>query len=356
MKKNQFPEMTPTFDQRVRQTLQNLPEQQRQTRRNPFKLMITVGIAAALSIGGTAFAASGIPEQIGQHFKLFFQPSQEKLVDDYAVTPEPGTLLAENEKYSVEIDSVLFDSSAKTGIISLHMHNKKEDGVMPFSLSRILPEFQGAGLLYSNFAECYGSNDGEYAFEVLYDSTTPEFGEDGFSGSKFYLDEARSTENDYYIEGAFIPGRDYAPDGALRLELLEIGKFYLDNHGVQRLASALTVTLPQPKAMPSLSSADGNVTLSQIGLYVRMENCCVVDDLDIAIVKLKDGTEIVLLDEENGINNSLYAYGYSFDENTGDEEAEYGPVSDIGIYVLGKPFVLENVSAISLNGTEYPLS
>ena len=63
MKKNQFPEMTPAFDQRVRQTLQNLPEQPRQqVRRNPFKLMITVGIAAALCIGGTAFAASGIPE------------------------------------------------------------------------------------------------------------------------------------------------------------------------------------------------------------------------------------------------------------------------------------------------------
>ena len=85
-----------------------------------------------------------------------------------------------------------------------------------------------------------------------------------------------------------------------------------------------------------------------------MKDCCVVDDLDIAIVKLKDGTDIVLLDEENGINNSLYAYGYSFDENTGDEE--FGPVCDVGIYVLGKPFVLENVSSISLNGTDYPLS
>ena len=40
----------------------------------------------------------------------------------------------------------------------------------------------------------------------------------------FYLDTARSTDNDYYFEGAFAISSDYRQGEPLRLEALEPGK------------------------------------------------------------------------------------------------------------------------------------
>ncbi|WOC76224.1 hypothetical protein RX717_04345 [Intestinibacillus sp. NTUH-41-i26] len=57
MHPNDFPQMTPQFDQRVRAALESLPERPCRTRRFPWKRVVSIGCAAALCIGGTAFAA-----------------------------------------------------------------------------------------------------------------------------------------------------------------------------------------------------------------------------------------------------------------------------------------------------------
>ena len=56
-----FPQMTEEFDRRVRQTLETLPEQPQRARRFPMKRIVSAGLAAALCLGGTAFAASDLP-------------------------------------------------------------------------------------------------------------------------------------------------------------------------------------------------------------------------------------------------------------------------------------------------------
>ena len=38
-------------------------------------------------------------------------------------------LADENEHYRLSVESVLFDESAGTGVISLHLENKQQDGV-----------------------------------------------------------------------------------------------------------------------------------------------------------------------------------------------------------------------------------
>ena len=205
MNHNDFPEMTDQFDQRVRQTLESLPEQPQRARRFPFKRAVSVGLVAALCVGGTAFAASDLPQAIGQHFSLLLHGTDEQLLNDYTVTPTPGAATAENEKYRMTVESVLFDESAGAGLVSLHLENKAGDGVMPFGILELYPQYQNLpDVVWSNLSECYGSEDGQYDFNVMYD-------EYGFCGSRFYLDTSRSTANDYYIEGAFIPSGDYTP-------------------------------------------------------------------------------------------------------------------------------------------------
>ena len=105
-------------------------------------------------------------------------------------------LADENEHYRLSVESVLFDESAGTGVISLHLENKKQDGVKPFTLAHLIDSYQNKpDITWSTLSSCY-AEEGQLAFEVMY-------GDSGFCGSEFYLDTARSTDNDYYFEGAF---------------------------------------------------------------------------------------------------------------------------------------------------------
>lgn len=346
MNHKDFPSMSEEFDRRVRDTLDSLPVQPKRVRRFTGKRIAAVGLAAALCLGGTAFAASDLPQQISRQFQLLFQGSDEALLRDYTVTPAPGALLAENDEYRVSVESVLFDESAGAGVVSLHLEDKRTNGSMPFDTTGTLAQYQGDDIAWSGLSECIANKDGQLAFEVLYggaDSTD-------WCASKFYLDESRSGGKDYYIEGAFIPVGDYRQDaGLLRLEVSQQGEYTTREDGMMTLEPILTVTLPAFEQMPYYRSADGLVTLSQIGLRVcDPEMQTVVDDLDYIAVKMKNGETLVVQDEENQIDRTLYALG----QTSGDDVEGY----DVGTYVLAKIFDLKNVQAIVLNDTEYPLS
>lgn len=343
MNHNELPKVTAAFDRRVRETLQNLPAQPQRARRKPLRKLLAVGAAAALCIGGTAFAASDLPQQLSAQFQLLFQRPDAQRLDSYTVTPEPGTLIDETDDYRVSVESVLFDESAGAGVVSLHLENKKGDGVMPFSTVQILEQFKGDNIAWSNLIECTADKDGQLMFGVW-------FGQSNWCAGKFYLNEARSSANNYYIEGTFIPLGDYTGnEGALRLEVSKLGESITDEDGMSRAAPILTVTLPDFESMPYYHSADGLVTLSPIGLRVSdPEMYCVVDDLNTISIHMKDGSDLIVLDKQNNIDCTLYTFG----QNSKPTVEGY----DIGTYVLSKTFALENVQSVVLNGTEYPLS
>lgn len=340
MHPNDFPQMPDTFDRRVRETLETLPEQPRKTRHAPLRRIVSIGLAAALCIGGTAFAASDLPAAIGRTFTLLLHGEDAQLLQDYTVTPAPGTLVDENDHYRLSVDSVLFDESAGAGIISLHLQNKLGDGVMPFETGSPIAEYQTEGVAWGQFAECYNVEDGQYIFDITY-------GDDGYCGGKFYLDTARSTENDYYIEAAFIPGIGPSYQGEpMCLSVREQGN-WTDAGGMRYYSPTLCVELPEFEQMPYYQTADGRITLSQIGLHiVDPEMYSVVDELDTVTLRMQDSSEQVIIDRENGIDQTLYALG--------DSQGDVG--YDTATYVLARSFELTDVQAIVLNGTEYPLS
>lgn len=347
MNHNDFPKMTDQFNQRVRETLDSLPEQPQRMRRFPFKRAVSVGLVAALCVGGTAFAASDLPQAIGQHFSLLLHGTDEQLLNDYTVTPAPGTVVDENDKYRMTVESVLFDESAGAGLVSLHLENKAGDGVMPFGILELYPQYQNLpDVVWSNLSECYGSEDGQYDFNVMYD-------EYGFCGSRFYLDESRSTENDYYIEGAFIPNGNYTPGTPLRFVAQETGKMQTVSSGTNIGYIALEVSMTDFEQVPSLKSADGSITLSPIGLRVTAQQPgeMLVDRIERIAVKMKDGSELVMRENESGdgvgIDQTLYALGFGPDA---------GFDSDTVVYVLARTFDLADVQSVIINDTEYPLS
>ena len=342
MSHNDFPKMTDAFDRRVRETLDSLPDQPQRVRRFPFKRAVSVGLVAALCVGGTAFAASDLPQAIGRHFELLLNGTDEQLLNDYTVTPAPGAATAENDKYRMTVESVLFDESAGAGLVSLHLENKSGDGVMPFEAAETLAEYQKPDIVWSNLSECINVKNGQYIFEVIYD------GDFGFCGSRFYLDKSRSTENDYYIEGAFIPAGDYTPGSPLRLEVTEQGNWD-DVDGMQYYPPVLCVELPDFEPMPYYQTADGAVTLSQIGLRIteQQPDETLVDRIEYIAVKMKDGTEQIVLDDAGNTDQTLYALGFGPDA---------GFTSDTVVYVLAQTFDLADVQSVVINDTEYPLA
>ena len=105
--------------------------------------------------------------------------------------------------------------------------------------------------------------------------------------------------------------------------------------------------------MPSLQSADGSLTLSQIGLRVTAQQPgeTLVDQIKRIAVKMKGGSELVIRDATDsadiGIDQRLYALGFGPDA---------GYDAETVVYVLARTFDLADVQAVVLNGTEYPLS
>lgn len=326
MNRDFFPDMTEEFDARVRDTLSALPEKWRVRRMTAGKIA-AIALAAALCLGGTALAAgSGL-------FPLLFPGDGGEAISGYAVTPDAPA--AENADWRLTVDSVLIDESSLTGVVSLRLDNLKGDGVMPFKIAELLPEYRNQpGMNWTSLAETYSNGDGECWFDVQ-----DVVGNTSFTGP-FYLDTERSTENVYYLEAALIGYAGYASGDAQTLAMYQ--------HGED--GAVLSVALPEPQPMPSVKSAGGAVTLSQVGLRIELDTDeTAVDIIDYAALRMTDGSEMVIIDEANGIDRTLYALGDS-------SAASEGSPDNVATYLLAVTPELENVRSVVVNGTEYVLA
>ena len=325
MNRDFFPDKTEQFDASVRQTLAALPEKRRARRMTAGKIT-AMALAAALCLGGTALAAGG------GLFPLLF-PDGGDAISGYAATP--ATPVAENEDWRLTVDSVLLDENSLTGVVSLRLENLKGDGKMPFKIANLFPEYQNQpGMSWTAFAETYANEDGECSFAVINENRKLPF------NGPFYLDTERSTENVYYLEAALIGYGGYAHGDTLTLGMYQ--------HGED--GAVLSVTLPEPKAMPSVSSGDGEVTLSQIGLRVELDTSeTAVDIIDYVALRMTDGGETVIIDDTNHIDRTLYALGSPADLT------ENSP-ANVATYLLAVTPELENVCSVVVNGTEHQLS
>ena len=105
--------------------------------------------------------------------------------------------------------------------------------------------------------------------------------------------------------------------------------------------------------MPSLKSADGSLTLSQIGLRMTAQQPgeMLIDRIERIAVKMKDGSELVMRENKSGdgvgTDQTLYALGFGPDA---------GFTSDTVVYVLAQTFDLADVQSVVINDTEYPLA
>lgn len=365
-----FPAMPESFDQRVRATLANLPDRSESpapvatdttnvpataipttavptaTRkpRRAFRLAATIGLAATLCVGMTAVAAN---------VRNWFPTLLKNPPADLVSIPEPTVV--SNDDYELALEALTYDEAAGTALVSVRLTDKKQTGVAPFAVARVPLAYQQKDMAWTQLAECYGCRGGELLLNLLYHDTDACFG-------KFYLNETRSTDNVYYLEGAFVLGERYTPGTPLRLEAETIMMDSQGGYDMDAMAAA-NLTLPLPVAttdsLPCVKSADGSVILSEIGLHIVNNpakgtiydpadtlDTCLVDALDTIELQWKDGTSWTILDEAAHVSDTLYALG----ESSGAEGY------DIATYLLARTVDCTQVQAIVLNGKVFPLS
>ena len=94
MNHNDFPKMTEEFDRSVRRALDSLPEREsKPIRRFSAKKIVCAGLAAALCIGGSAFAANA-----QSWFPLLFPNGGDANLEGYVQTADNAKLTDENEQ------------------------------------------------------------------------------------------------------------------------------------------------------------------------------------------------------------------------------------------------------------------
>ena len=175
----------------------------------------------------------------------------------------------------------------------------------PFEVLAYYPQYQNQpGLAWSGLEQVWGNGDGKLAFQVM-DGGEPH-------RKPFLPDTTRSTENDYYLEGAFIAGLTSGIDTAQAPLRLVARDYALDRTG---LGGEVPLRRPAPgpgHAQLPRGHGRGGVTLSAVGLQITNQNQTygyVVDDLHTIALRLADGTEQVIVDDANAIDQTLYALG-----------------------------------------------
>lgn len=140
-----------------------------------------------------------------------------------------------------------------------------------------------------------------------------------------YIDEAMSTETKLYI-CEYVIIWDYADDPSM-LEI-EVGVYTLDpepyhenDNTLRDVQGTVPIQLPDGGGMEALTLSDGNVLVSPIGIRIYEEAfgfdpAWYIHEI---IFRFDDGSEYVLLSNENFIDNRMYALG----SNAADASIKY---------------------------------
>lgn len=198
----------------------------------------------------------------------------------------------------------------------------------------------GCGLVYytlenhGNVALTYNlQSDGEI-WDISPSSNQP---------CKEYLIQTQSTENSLKIACYFI--RADACDDYFRIGFNGLIREDTD----EKVEDYLYLPF-EANDMKNMSLEGGNIVLSPIGIVIRGELPCVQEEgssepnVVRLVIRYKDGSEYLVLNEDE--SNVTYSFAYSLVELENDVRITYA---------LNRIVDLDQVSAVIINGTEFPV-
>lgn len=222
----------------------------------------------------------------------------ERLVAPYLYTLEENTVTKGGFTYTIH--AILYDSNTKTYMVRWSVENP--DGLGDY----------GIGMNGEFFTK-----EGSDIIAVC--------------GGRDYLDTANSTDTKLYLSSFGVDWQD---------ELYcEFGRWYdWDQGKMEAWIDSQKVILPRADrgGMPALRFNDGSITVSPVALRVDGVH---VDSLKECTICFKDGSEYVVCSDEAFVQNTTYGLGDT----------------DFVTYTFNRIVDVENVSAIIVNGQNFPV-
>lgn len=201
----------------------------------------------------------------------------------------------------------------------------------------------GCGLVYYTL-EAFG-HMAEYPIQYQLQSDGEIWGISPLTNhpSKYYLIAEESTATSLKIACYFIRSDNWGDD-------FRIGFSGLIREDVDAKVDDFIVLPLEGGEMKCLSLEEGKIVLSPIGMVIGGELPCVQREgsseprVNRLVIRYQDGTEYLIKNE--GENNVTYNYAYDLMELQGDVRITYA---------LNRVVDIDNVAAVIINGTEFPV-
>lgn len=161
---------------------------------------------------------------------------------------------------------------------------------------------------------------------------------------KEYLVASESTATKLKIACYFIRSEDWE-------DYFRIGFSGLIREGIEEKVEDYIILPFESNEMKSLSLEDGKIILSPIGLVIKGSLPCVQKErssepkISQIVIRYADGTEYLIVNEDE--NDCTHNFAYSLLELEGEVRLTYS---------LNRVVDLDSLSAVIINGTEFPVT
>ncbi len=382
-------EIPAVVDDRITETLDGI--NRRETRRTAtrvgaargrtrgWKRAMVAAVIACAMVPGVALAAYASGEN-SDFYQAIFENTGKPSVEEKVEYDEDGKMrmnLPNIERVSVDEEQAdaLIGAQVVSGIGTYELKSYTGDVTMLDIESMLYDDKTGAFFLYMSLERQSGGFPDIEVFETgecYFNGTGLLIGGE-YSPGRLYYDHAKSTENKVYLSAAGINMQKAATPGKeMTMDFLE----YVQTDMVDETARDERFYDEEGNLMPevgleiasvNLAEVEGALdatelyldsslaaTFSPVGLKLQLAAlgfADAVDDYDIKYIALeyKDGTNYVVMDRENNIDNTDYALGASPADMSGLVEE---PVST---YCFNRIVDVGQVEALVINDMVLPV-
>lgn len=321
-------EVPDMVNKKLEETYAQLEGKERPAKRKGFRAVRTVLIAAAAIalLCGTAAAAYGyyirqsVPVDQSQMLQGILGDGQPSW-DESHEFDELGMEKAYPRREVVSTDPMQAQALLGSYLPESGYRWQIEDYTLAVE-SYVLDEHTGTAKFYYTLEHPGGFGDGAVDWQhgmldwAIYQPMVTFIGKSGADqimlGGRTYVDVARSTEEKLYIVESVARNGGWKAEDGLYIDFRIQGAVREDGLKTYREDEVLFARLELPglKSLPVVSASDpaaGTVAeLSAIGLKLSCED---MDQVGRIVLDYADGTQYVVRDKANGLDNSDYGFG-----------------------------------------------
>lgn len=312
-------------------------------------ILIAAIVALALSVSAFAYVGFVVYENPAFMLDAFFGENVESKSEGVVEYDDNGGLTAAVPGWErVPVDAALADEliskyiSAETATITWDEYTLSVE-------ANLYDSHTQSGLLYYSIENPAGVSGyvvrGQNSIIFPEDSTLPILCLSGNWTGADFIDAARSTDTKIYVCRYYIGSEGLAAESEQDLDLGTLKLQVRSNIDREVLGSA-EISYTNENGLAGLTLADGNIIVSPIAvrIYDSKLGYEMVNDITSIVLNYNDGTEYVVIDNNNFTDNTTYGVLDSV-SNPSRVTFTFNRIVDIN-----------SISSVTVNGTTYDVA